>query len=345
MRDDRTRVYITIDVECAEERGAEGRVRPPIGYDVRVWGRLVNQREPLGIERIMRELEACGQRGTFYMESLGARYFGVAKLREICAAIRARGHDVQLHMHPIQRRADFMSRGEQRAPDDIAAYAPAEQEALLREGKSLLVEAGVPESEIVSYRAGNFGASNAVWGAMKGAGIALSSNYNPCYFSKNCRMRLDEPALGLFVSPEEGVWELPITNFQEVRGGYRHLQISAVSVGETIRCLRRYRALGVREVTLVTHSFEFFFLDDPERRRGRPNQINLERLRGVSRYLQQHADEFEVDTVGALGQRLLKGEERAQPVRGAYPRLGPIPYARRLAEQALKRVAQRATFK
>ncbi|AKT38570.1 hypothetical protein [Chondromyces crocatus] len=342
---DRTRVYITVDVECAEERMGEGRVKPPIGYDVRVWGRLVNQREPLGIERIMRELEACGLRGTFYMEALGARYFGVSKLREICTALRSRGHDVQLHMHPVQRVADFMSRGESRAPDDIAAYTEAEQVALLMEGRSLLAEAGVPESEIVSYRAGNFGASNAIWGAMKQAGIALSSNYNPCYFSKNCRMRLNEPALGLFRSPESGVWELPITNFTELRGGYRHLQISAVSVGETIKCLRRYRALGVREVTLVTHSFEFFFLDEPERRRGRPNQINLERLRGLCRYLQQHADEFEVDTVGALGQRLLRGEETARPVRGAYPRLGPLPYARRLAEQALKRVAQRVSFK
>lgn len=344
MRDDRTRVYITIDTECAEERFGGGQLLPPLGYDVRVWGRLVNQREPLGVERIMRELEAYGMRGTFYLEALGARFFGVDGLREVCAGLRGRGHDVQLHLHPIQRRADFRSRGEPPAPDDIAAYSEDEQVGLLEEGRALLAEAGVPEGEIVSFRAGNFGASNAIWGAMRRAGIALSSNYNPCYFSKNCRMRLDRAPLGLFSSPTAGVWELPITNFLEPRGGHRHLQITAVSVDEMIDCLQAYRALGVREITLVTHSFEFFFLDDPARRRGHPNQINLERLRGLCRYLQEHDHEFEVEPVGALGKRLLRGEEQGLPAVGAIPRVGPLPYARRLAEQALKRVAQRISF-
>ena len=30
---ERTRVYVTVDVECAEERVAMGRVTPPLGYD------------------------------------------------------------------------------------------------------------------------------------------------------------------------------------------------------------------------------------------------------------------------------------------------------------------------
>lgn len=344
MRDERTRVYITIDTECAEERLCDGRLVPPLGYDLRVWGRLINQREALGIERIMRELDACGLRGTFFMESIGARYFGISGLRDACAALRERGHDVQLHLHPVQRRPDFRSRGEAPASDDIADYSEEEQAALLREGRALLVEAGVPEGEIVGYRAGNFGASNETWAAMRRAGIPLSSNYNPCYFSRNCKMRLDRAPLGLFASPEEGVWELPITNFREPRGGYRHMQITAVSVAEMAECLQRCRALGVQEVTLVTHSFEFFFVDDAERRRGHPNQINLERLRSLCRYLQQHAHEFEVDTIGALGQRLRSGAQEVRPALGEPPRISPLPYARRLAEQALKRVAQRLTF-
>ncbi len=344
MNDDRTRVYITVDVECAEERQLRGRVVPPLGYDVRVWGRLVNQREPLGVELIMGELEACGMRGTFYMESLAARHFGVEGLREVCDAMRTRGHDVQLHLHPVQRRPDFMTRGEPPAPDDMADYPEDEQMEMLSEGRALLVEAGVPESDIVSYRAGNFGASNAIWPVMRRAGFTLSSNYNPCYFGKNCRMRLDEAPLGLFATPEPGVWELPITNFLEPRGRHRHLQITAVSVGEMIDAMQRCRALGVREVTLVTHSFEFFFLDDPERRRGHMNRINVDRLRGLCRYLQEHEDEFQVDTVGALGQRLRDGEEAARPVLAGYPRVGALPYAQRLVEQALKRIADRVSF-
>jgi hypothetical protein len=344
MSDDRTRVYITVDVECAEERIHEGRFQPALGYDVRVWGRLVNQRDPLGIELIMRELEAHGHRGTFFVEAIGAGYFGAGGLREVCQALVGRGHDVQLHLHPVQRMPDFRTRGEAPAPDDIASYTDDEQAALLQEGRALLAGAGVPEASLLAYRAGNFGASNAVWGAMRRAGLAVSSNYNPCYFQKNCRMRLDSAPLGLFPAPEEGVWELPITNFVEPRGGFRHLQITAVSLGEMIECLERHRALGVREVTIVTHSFELFFLDAPDRRRGHLNRINLERLRGLCGFLAQRSHDFQVDTVGALARRLRDGEETARPIEAGYPRISPLPFARRLAEQALKRVAQRMTF-
>jgi len=344
MNDERTRVYITVDVECAEERLFNGRILPAMGYDVRVWGRLVNQREPLGIELIMSELESYGMRATFFMESVGSRFFGMAGLRDACQAMHGRGHDVQIHLHPVQRRPDFYSRGEARASDDIADYPEDEQVELVREARALLVEAGVPEAELVAYRAGNFGASNGIWPVMRRLGLTLSSNYNPCYFSKNCRMRLDDAPLGLFATPEEGVWELPITNFLEPRGGHRHMQITAVSAQEMIEGLRRCRALGVREVTLVTHSFEFFFIDEPERRRGHVNRINVDRLRALCRYLHEHADEFEVDTVGALGRRLRDGVEAARPVVAGYPRMGALPYARRLAEQAVKRIAERVSF-
>ncbi|MCC6557696.1 MAG: hypothetical protein IT372_32485 [Polyangiaceae bacterium] len=351
MSDDRTRVYITVDVECAEERIQEGRVIPPVGYDVRVWGRLVNQREPLGIELIMRELEASGHRGTFFVEALGAHYFGKRGLAEVCQALRGRGHDVQLHVHPVQRRPDFRSRGEAPASDDIADYAEDEQVSLLREGRDLLVEAGVPGRELLGYRAGNFGASNAVWRAMRRAGLRVSSNYNPCYFEKNCRMRHPAADLGLFATPEEGVWELPITNFIEPTGAFRHLQITAVTFEEMKHCLLRCRAMGVHEVTVVTHSFELFFTDSAEARRGHPNRLNVDRLRALCRFLQDHSRDFEVDTVGALALRL--GEEDgaswiardgAGAGREAFPRSTPIHHARRLVEQAWKRIAQRVTF-
>jgi hypothetical protein len=220
-----------------------------------------------------------------------------------------------------------------------------------------MIEAGVPARELLGYRAGNFGASNAVWRAMRRAGLHLSSNYNPCYFEKNCKMRYPSAALGLFPTSEEGVWELPITNFIEPTGAYRHLQITAVSLEEMKHCLSRCRALGVREVTIVTHSFEFFFVDSAASRRGHLNRVNVERLRGLSRFLQERSGEFEVDTVGALARRLHEAGPRvagagngnaweAHPggLGGEAPRSMPLHHARRVVEQALKRVAQRVSF-
>lgn len=348
MADDRTRVYITVDVECAEERVKGERKLPAMGYDLRIWGRFINQRDPLGIELIMSELEAYGHRGTFFVEAIGSHFFGMDGLKSVCQALHGRGHDVQLHLHPIQRRADWHTRGERPLSDDIADYPVEEQTRLLLEGRDLLERAGIPASGLLGYRAGNFGASNDTWRAMKLAGLVLSSNYNPCYFGKNCRMRYPGARLGLFSTPEKGVYELPITNFVEPTRRFRHLQITAVSLEEMKHCLLRYRALGVREVTLVTHSFEFYFLDATTPRRGYLNRLNVERLRGLCRFLKENSRDFEVDTVGALARRLAdvapEAEKEVTPYALEFPRSRPLHHARRVVEQAYKRVAQRLTF-
>src|SRR4029078_1736450 len=97
-----TRVYLTVDVECAEERVRKGRVSPTLGYDLRVWGRFSNQSEDLGIPLILRELGRTGHQATFFVQRLGARRFGEDGLRQLVKRLVDDGQDVQLHTHPIQ---------------------------------------------------------------------------------------------------------------------------------------------------------------------------------------------------------------------------------------------------
>ncbi len=342
MTDGRTRVYFTVDVECAEERlGPEG-IRPPLGWDERVFGRFANQREELGIDLIMRELDSCGLKGTFFLEALGAAYFGEEGLRDVVQALRGRGHDVQLHTHPVQRRADFRSRGEKGAPDNIADYPVEEQTALLREGLDALVRCGVPREELNSFRAGNFGASNDTWLAMAKAGLTLSSNFNLCYLTKNCKIRWPHAENALF-DTGVGVWELPISNFTEPGGGYRHTQITAVSFAEMRAFLFEARRLGLPEVTLVTHSFEYFWVDSPAKKLGRVNRVNRSRLHRLCAFLRDHRHLFEVETVGALARRL-------PPAPAGRIDQHPVPRGKaryrfgRLLEQAYKRVEARLPF-
>jgi len=340
----RTRVYVTVDVECAEERLVRGKPQPALGYDLRMWGSFRNQREDLGIPLLVRELDAQGFKGTFYVEPFGSAHFGIEGLAGVVSWLGDRGHDVQLHAHPIQRNAAYRSRGDRPQPDDIGAYTLAQQVELLEQGKALLVRAGARAEDVLSFRAGNFGAANETWTAMRRAGLVLSSNYNPCYFGKNCKMRTPAARPGLFASPEPGVWELPITCFAErgplARGRMRHLQIAAVSAAETIHCLRECRSLGISEVTIVTHSFELYFIDSPGARTGRPNSVNLERLRAVLAYLRLHDDEFEVDTCGALARRLADGTDEALAA-SAFPEGRARDRVVRFVEQARKRAAAR----
>jgi hypothetical protein len=335
---DRTRVYFTVDTEAAEERVVGERMIPAQGYDLRVWCRFRNRQEELGIALILRELGVYGYEGTFFLEVFGSFFFGIDGLRAITKRLRDAGHDVQLHTHPRQRNAGYRSKGDAPAPDDLAAYDVDTQVALLREGIDVLTSAGVPREDIVSMRAGNFGANNDTWEAMKRAGLPLSSSYNPGYFHKNCAMRSPAARAGLFEAIP-GVWELPITNFREAGRGTRHLQITAVSSIEMQAAMLEARAMGAREVCIVTHSFEFCHIDSVEEQIGRPNTINVHRLRALCRFLAENSDEFEVDTCGALGKRLAAGEERPRATTPTeHPNGSAARRARRLVAQAFKRV-------
>jgi hypothetical protein len=335
----RTRVYLTVDIECAEERprGA-GPPQPPLGYDLRVWGRFANQRRELGIGLIMDELEACGMRGTFFTEVLGSTFFGEPALREVCQALHGRGHDVQLHLHPAQRTPRWRSQGLASPPaDDMHAFPVDEQARLLREGLAILARCGVPTGELRAFRAGNYGASNETWEAMRAVGLPLSSSFNPSYLGRNCRVRWPRPEAALF-DTGHGVWELPISNLRMPGGGLRHLQVTAVSRQEVTDYLEQARARGIPEVTLVTHSFEYFWIDAVHERRGRPNTINIDRLRGICRWLRARAKDFEVETVGSLARRLPIARAASY---AELPEGRRVWRWKRLAEQALKRLAAR----
>jgi len=342
----RTRVYFTVDVECSEERNVGGAWRAPLGYDLRVWCRYANQKDALGIELIMNELEAVGAKGTFFLEALGSHYFGMPGLKEVCDSFVSRGHDVQLHTHPIQRDAGYHSAGRGPAKDDIGAYPKATQAELLSEGVDLLAKAGVPRERLLAFRAGNFGANNDTWQAMADAKLCVSSNYNPCYFKKNCKMRTDKAESGLFATDVPGVYELPISTFVERGGNHRHLQITAISLREMIDSLKQYRALGVTEVTVVTHSFEFSFLDSPNAKKGRPNQVNIDRMRGLARFVKESSNDFVFHTVGDLAAELsaASAATNGTPHR-ELPRGRSILRAGRFAEQGFKRLVQFAGAK
>lgn len=329
----RTRVYVTVDVECAEERLIGGRLQPAMDSDLRVWGALSNRRDRLGIEHQMDLLESSGFRGTFFVEPLGALSFGKEQLRAVCGALRGRGHDVQLHLHPAQRRAFWRSEGLERESDNIGDYPLERQISLLREGVDLLAEAGVPRAGITTFRAGNFGASNETWEAMAAVGLPLGSSYNPCYFRRGCAMRSPRAEAGLFRTGVPGVWEAPIANLREPFGGHRHMQITAASLDELRHCLLRSRTLGIRDVVILLHSFELYHVDSIEERRGRPNVLAERRLRGLLRFLKERSGELCVRTMGELAAEL----PLDLPPAPEHPREGLARYGRRLAEQAVKR--------
>ncbi len=331
----KTRVYFTVDVECREQRHVAGKLQPAAGYDLRVWGRFRNQNRQLGIGLIMDELERHGFAATMYLDPFGSLHFGRSEFCEVCQQIRERGHDLQVHAHPIQRQGNWISEHIKPQRDKMNEYDRAGQVAILREALDIFVDAGVPRDELTSFRAGHFAANPDTWRAMAEVGLRVSSSFNPCYVDKGvCQIKWEKASGGLFNTGHH-VWELPITTFQNRSGHHRHLQLTAVSLAEVIHVLKQARRIGMKEVTIVTHSFEFFHIDDESEGLGRINTLNVKRLRGLSKFLAKHHDAFEVDTAGSLAKRL--PEQKVRPVDGFVQGKRTLQAARMIA-QAYKRL-------
>jgi hypothetical protein len=335
-----TQVYLTVDVECREERYVGKALLPAAGYDLRVFGRFANQKRELGIDLIMGNLDEFGLKATFFVEPIGSAFFGLGGLSSVCRTIRERGHDVQLHIHPGQAQAFWISKNESLSSDNLADYPLEKQTAFLRRGMDILEEAGVPRGEIVAFRAGNFGGDNDTWKAMKENGLRVSSTYNPSYLASDCKIRWPKIEAGLF-DTGCGVWELPVTNFREPGGAFRPLQVTAVGLPEMKHLLLQAHRLGLQEITLVTHSFEFFHLDSVAQRSGRINLVNARRLRGICRFLSEHADLFKVKTLADLAKDLPTIPRQSM---SQFPRGRRDLKALRLVDQVYKRIEARYPF-
>jgi hypothetical protein len=215
-------------------------------------------------------------------------------------------------------------------------YSLDEQHAMLQCGIAALEQAGVPRQEVTAFRAGGYGANNETWRAMARAGLRLSSSYNLAYLngaSGVCRIMWPNEEAALFQA-DSGIHELPITAFR-TPGGYRPLQVSAVSFAEMRDALWQARALGLPEVCVITHTFEFFYIDAIRERLGRPNRLNQRRFESLCEFLARHSKDFEVETIRDLARRLPIERRRGHL---PLPRGKGALRMRRLVEQGFKRI-------
>ena len=324
------RVYLTIDTECSMGGAWDDPRLQPVPAERAILGRIGNQH--YGIPLIMEILERHSLQGTFFLEVLAAQVVPEHTLAKAYQEVTARGHDVQLHLHPVFHYYNLFQKGElgrdQLPPDmDLIGSLPLETQVSLLQQGSYLFRNLVAKTP-VAFRAGCFGSSRSTLAALARLVFLYDSSFNASYLGSGCLMRENKPTNTPWREGE--LWEVPITNFET--GGWRLrglklLDVAAVSFLEMERVLAQAEHLGISTVVFLMHSFTLFKKADVQFQHLRPDRLVIRRFRQLCSFLQQNADRFHVETFSERPQ--FPSDARKIP----FPRMGILlPLCRKVVQ-------------
>ncbi len=188
MADGRTRVYITVDVECAEERILGDTKSPAMGHDLRIWGRFVNQREPSASS------SSCASSRRTASADVLRRGHRLVQLRDGWADERVPGAPQPRPRRAAARapRAAARGLGTPGASPASPTTSPTTWSRSRRgssRGARPARARGRPGERAARLPRRHFRREQRHLAGDEAGGLVLSSNYNPCYFSKNCKMQ------------------------------------------------------------------------------------------------------------------------------------------------------------
>lgn len=179
-------VSVTIDVENPQTPLFEKRFS-----DNLIWA------DGHGVERIMSLLEKHGATGSFFTNVYEYRLWGRAEMERAARAVHQRGHEVELHTHPIWV--------DEKRRENMRQFPLAEQEALIAWGADFIERA--TGRRPLCHRAGAYGFNQDTLQACRNQGFALdSSNF---FGHPNCRAVLTQNQ----VVEADGLVEAPVTFF------------------------------------------------------------------------------------------------------------------------------------
>lgn len=279
------KLLFTVDVEIWCNGWKDLDRQFPSAFKQYIYG--PTSRGNYGLPFQMDLLSEHGVKGVFFVEPLFALRFGQGMLDEIVGLIQERGHEVQLHLHTEwadEAREPFMP-GLTSKRQHLRFFSQAEQEILIGKGLELMRRAGA--TSINAFRAGSFAFNRDTLLALKALGIPFDSSYNASMFGPDSGVmpgvRLVQPALC------DGVYEYPLTVFQDGTRSLRHAQLSACSTAELEGLILQSLAQQRGTFVMLSHGFELM-----NRGRNGPDPVAVRRLRDFCRFLERHNDSVQV---------------------------------------------------
>ncbi len=324
-------VFITIDTEHSIGGALRGQDLAPVGNDKRIYGKINNK--CYGIPLMIDIADRFGLKLIFFLEVFNFYFFGKSESREVCEYILKRNHEVQLHIHPVYLNFTLHDPSKIEFSDLIGSYALADQVGFLEQGRELLKEYGAPAP--VAFRAGSFGASEETLKALSMTGFAVDCSYNATYIGDCCL--LPEKACNDAML-WHGIWEYPVTGFQENTGIRKKrnmaLDINGVSFPEIRWLLLHAQTFGIHNVTIILHSFNFIRNYDVQYQKVKPRKMAIRRFEKLCAFLAENPGLFHVSTFNQIS---FKNTPDVS-MNSSIPHMPASLSIRRLCEQAIDRL-------
>ncbi len=277
-------VFFTVDMEIGCGRGWNNLdSRFPDLFRSYVYG--TTPRGDYGLAYQLRVLNHWGMKAVFFVEPLFATRFGMQPLAEIVGLIRDAGQEVQLHLH-----TEWVDESGTRLLPDInhkrqyiRFFSLPEQQKLIEIGKLMLKKAG--GGEINAFRAGNFGFNTDTLCALADNNILFDSSYNASMMGQSSGVMPGMIAVEPFES--HGVFEYPMTVFDDGRRKLRHTQLGACSYLEIRDLLWQALEKQRKSFVILSHNFELL-----NQAKNRPDDIVVKRMHKLCRFLDRNRDCF-----------------------------------------------------
>lgn len=252
-------LIFTVDTECSLVR--QPNPNPDRVVDELIFGDFGNGKRSGGIGLQMDLLEHFGFRGTFFVDILMEFEHGRSALERTIEAIAARGHEIELHVHPEHLRGSSDPHAARLADELSGGRAERDRDVFRR-----LMELSVDLFERrlgrrpLAYRAGAYRIADIQFPVLDEFGIRVDSSVQP-YFNSRVpdwmRTRtqpfrvgrvLEAPPTFLLLNEKPGAWESrgftpssnlgdPISTLPAEPGGPPRV---ATFVSHSFQLLRRY---------------------------------------------------------------------------------------------------------
>jgi hypothetical protein len=287
----RTNVCITIDTEFSIAGAFAASHLKPVSRQM-VMCEVKGRSEGLGF--MLDCFRHNGITATFFVEALHRYYFKDDPMRPIVKQIAAAGHDLELHVHPcwsVFAHEDWAERVRlQPRQDDFAGRAEDDSVRLIEYGIEVFRDWGLARPTV--FRSGSLQHDDGLYRALARCDIPYSSNIGVAIYDSG------DPAYALYSGRHlrHGVVECPVLTFSDWSvPGKQHLKsltITGTSFSETSHLLDEAHRLGIGEVVILTHPFEYIQSHDNDLAHARSHKLNQQRLVQLCEYLAANRDRF-----------------------------------------------------